>query len=232
MGWGQGNETFTNLNASTGAYGNGSYTGDNGVVWTYNEARSVDATDNITGRSIGLRDTGTRFIRANSGANGVGDLTYTISSYFTGGTASNRTVEIYVNSILKETFTLPAMTTDYTRTVSANESGNVLIEFRSTGTRQIVLDNISWTSNNICATPNPTGTITATQNCGNTSLTYSAPSASLYWQTSATGTSTANATTAPYIVSSNGTYYVRAFNGTCWSTGTVSQAVTVVNVKS
>lgn len=229
LGWGQGNETFTNLNAPTGAYGNGSYTGDNGVVWTYSEARSVDATDNITGRSIGLRDTGTRFIRANSGANGVGDLTYTISSYFTGGTASNRTVEIYVNSILKETFTLPAMTTDYTRTVSANESGNVLIEFRSTGTRQIVLDNISWTSNNICATPNPTGTITATQNCGNTSLTYSAPSASLYWQTSATGTSTANATTAPYAVSSNGTYYVRAFNGTCWSTGTVSQAVTVVN---
>ena len=229
LGWGQGNETFTNLNAPTGAYGNGSYTGDNGVVWTYNEARSVDATDNITGRSIGLRDTGTRFIRANSGANGVGDLTYTISSYFTGGTASNRTVEIYVNSILKETFTLSAMTTDYTRTVSANESGNVLIEFRSTGTRQIVLDNISWTSNNICATPNPTGTITATQNCGNTSLTYSAPSASLYWQTSATGTSTANATTAPYTVSSNGTYYVRAFDGTCWSSGTVSQAVTVVN---
>lgn len=229
LGWGQGNETFTNLNALTGAYGNGSYTGDNGVVWTYNEARSVDATDNITGRSIGLKDTGTRFIRANSGANGVGDLTYTISSYFTGGTASNRTVEIYVNSILKETFTLPAMTTDYTRTVSANESGNVLIEFRSTGTRQIVLDNISWTSNNICATPNPTGTITATQNCGNTSLAYSAPSASLYWQTSATGTSTANATTAPYTVSSNGTYYVRAFNGTCWSTGSVSQAVTVVN---
>lgn len=80
-----------------------------------------------------------------------------------------------------------------------------------------------------CVIANPSGTITATQNCGNTSLTYSAPSASLYWQNSATGTSTANATTAPYTVSSNGTYYVRAFNGTCWSTGTVSQAVTVVN---
>ncbi len=96
-------------------------------------------------------------------------------------------------------------------------------------TGNVDIDDVSITAGTACATPNPTGTITATQNCGNTSLTYSAPSASLYWQTSATGTSTANATTAPYTVSSNGTYYVRAFNGTCWSTGTVSQAVTVVN---
>ena len=41
LGWGQGNETFTNLNAPTGAYGNGSYTGDNGVVWTYSEANQL-----------------------------------------------------------------------------------------------------------------------------------------------------------------------------------------------
>ncbi|WP_152378473.1 hypothetical protein [Flavobacterium haoranii] len=75
----------------------------------------------------------------------------------------------------------------------------------------------------------PSGTITPTQNCGNTSLNYSAPSASLYWQTSATGTSTTFPTTSAYSVTTNGTYYVRAFNGTCWSTGTVSQAVTVIN---
>jgi hypothetical protein len=86
------------------------------------------------------------------------------------------------------------------------------------------------TTMTVNATPaTPSGTISAVQNCGNTSLTYSAPSASLYWQTSATGTDQTFATTAPYSVSSNGTYYVRAFNGTCWSSGTVSQAVTVVN---
>ncbi|MCD8518245.1 MAG: choice-of-anchor D domain-containing protein, partial [Flavobacterium sp.] len=85
----------------------------------------------------------------------------------------------------------------------------------------------SVTVNAIPATP--TGTITPTQNCGNTSLSYSAPSASLYWQTAPTGMSTAFPTTSAYSVTTNGTYYVRAFNGSCWSTGTVSQAVTVVN---
>uniref|UniRef100_UPI00404B6294 T9SS sorting signal type C domain-containing protein n=1 Tax=Flavobacterium sp. TaxID=239 RepID=UPI00404B6294 len=76
---------------------------------------------------------------------------------------------------------------------------------------------------------NPTGTIAVTPSCGSTSLAYSLPSATTYWQTSATGVSTANPTTSPLVVTTNGTYYVRTFDGTCWSTGTVSQAVTIIN---
>ncbi|NJM80294.1 MAG: hypothetical protein HC854_13040 [Flavobacterium sp.] len=81
-----------------------------------------------------------------------------------------------------------------------------------------------------CTPPaNPSGTITVTPSCGSSSLAYSLPSANTYWQTSPTGTLTTFPTTSPYVVSSNGTYYVRNFNGTCWSTGTVSQTVTIVN---
>lgn len=146
LSWGQGSESFTSLNAPAGAYASGSYIGDNSVTWTYNGARTVTATDNITGTSIGFNTSGTRNVYANSGVNGVGDVTYTVSSYFTGGSAANRTIEVYVNSVLYDTYTLAAMTTDYTRSFTANESGDVQIEFRSTGTRQIVLDDVSWTS--------------------------------------------------------------------------------------
>ncbi|MBC3845552.1 choice-of-anchor D domain-containing protein [Winogradskyella echinorum] len=144
-GYGQGSESFSNLNAPGGGYGNGTYTGDNGVTWTYNGARSVTTTYNITGRTIGFSSSGTRNVSATSDANGVGDLNYTISSYFTGGTAADRTIEIYVGGNLYETHTLVAEGPDYSRTVTVNETGAVLIEFRSVGTRQIVIDDVSWT---------------------------------------------------------------------------------------
>jgi hypothetical protein len=100
--------------------------------------------------------------------------------------------------------------------------------------------NVQVTANNNCGSstaqtvavavatvPTPVGNITVTQNCGNADLSFDAPNANWYWQTSATGTSTANPTTGTYNVTTNGTYYVRATDGTCWSAGTVSLAVTV-----
>lgn len=142
----QGKESFTNLTAGTGGYSDGSFTGDNSVVWTFGQARKTTTNDVITGTTIGFSDKGTRFVRASSGSNGVGTLTYTVSSYFTGGAASDRTIEVWVNGIKLESFTLEAMSTDYTRTVSADVIGDVVIEFKSVGTRQLVLDDVIWTA--------------------------------------------------------------------------------------
>ena len=81
-----------------------------------------------------------------------------------------------------------------------------------------------------CSPPaDPTGTIAVTSSCGSSSLTYSLPSATTYWQTSATGTSTAFPSTSPFVVTTDGTYYVRTFSGSCWSTGSVSQSVVIVS---
>jgi hypothetical protein len=142
----QGSESFTNLTATTSSYTAGSYAGDNGISWTYAAARKVSATDNVTGTSIGFSDTGTRKVSANSGVNGVGTLNYKVRSYFTGGVAADRTMEVYVNGIKQETFTLAAMNTTYSRSLPVNITGNVVIEFRSTGSKQIVLDDVSWTA--------------------------------------------------------------------------------------
>ncbi|WP_299120733.1 GEVED domain-containing protein [uncultured Winogradskyella sp.] len=170
-GYGQGSETFTNLNAPGGGYGNGSYTGDNGVNWTYNRARSVTGTYNITGRSIGFADSGTRNVSAISNVNGVGDLTYSIRSYFTGGSAANRSVEVYVNGTLYDSYTLVAMGTVYTRPVTVNETGAVLIEFRSVGSRQIIIDDISWTT---AVVTDPDLSISGTTNHGSSCLSTAA----------------------------------------------------------
>ncbi|MCK8479150.1 GEVED domain-containing protein [Psychroserpens algicola] len=173
-GYGQGSETLTNLNASASSYVDGSYTGDNGVTWSYTTARTVTATDNITGTSIGFGRPGNgpvRSLSATSNANGVGDLSYTVSSYFTGGTAADRTIEVHVNGTLYDTYTLAAEGPDYSRTVTVNESGAVLIEFLSVGTRQMVLDDISWTA---AAVTDPNLAISGTTNHGNSCLTTAA----------------------------------------------------------
>jgi len=143
---------------------------------------------------------------------------------------SGITYQWYSNAVNSNAGGTPIVgATSATYTPSTAVAGTLYYYCVVTGTCGNVTSSVSGAVNVTASPANPLGSISAVQNCGNTSLTYSAPSASLYWQTSATGTSTANATTAPYAVSSNGTYYVRAFNGTCWSTGTVSQAVTVVN---
>jgi hypothetical protein len=69
---------------------------------------------------------------------------------------------------------------------------------------------------------NPTG-VTITQ-------TGSAPvGQTWYWQTVTGGTSTANDAATPLVVNTSGTYYIRSFDGTCWSTGQGSVAVVVNN---
>lgn len=154
----QGSESFTNLSASASGYTSGNFVGDNSVTWNFSGARKVTSTDNVTGTSIGFDSSGTRNVKANSGSAGVGDITYTVRSYFTSGTAANRTIQVYVNGTMYDSYALDAMNTNYTRTLTANVSGDVVIEFRFTGSRQIVLDDVSWTAAGTLGTIEAKGT--------------------------------------------------------------------------
>ncbi|RYE16513.1 MAG: choice-of-anchor D domain-containing protein, partial [Sphingobacteriales bacterium] len=96
--------------------------------------------------------------------------------------------------------------------------------------------NISLLVNALPVTPN--GEITPEENptCGPTALIYehgtTQPQAGVeyYWQTTALGTSAVNNVTNPLIISAGGLYYVRAYNGNCWSTASyVIQAPVVYN---
>ncbi|RYG93585.1 hypothetical protein EON65_58700, partial [archaeon] len=230
-----GSETFSSATIST-SYGSGSYTGDNGVTWSYTASRDEE-TYGITGKGIMLRRSSDNSnITSAAVSGGIGDFTCKLRKAFTA--ASNRQVQLFVNGNPQTASIAWDNTNVQTYTVTGiNISGNVTIEIRNITSNQVIVDDISWTCYSDCTTPaNPNGSIAATQLCGNTSLAYTHGSGqpvagvSYYWQTSATGTDTTHPTSSPFVATTGATYHVRAKStvGDCWSAGTVSQAVTVV----
>jgi hypothetical protein len=84
----------------------------------------------------------------------------------------------------------------------------------------------------INSVPNtPTGTITPAANpaCGSTTISFSGASASIYWETTASGVSTSSPTTSAYSISSTGTYYARGYNGNCWSSSSLASSIITIN---
>ena len=77
--------------------------------------------------------------------------------------------------------------------------------------------------------PNPVGVISGTTpNCNSTVLTYTGADASTgYWQTTADGENLLFPATATRNVTLTGTYYVRIYDGDCWSASTASRAVVI-----
>jgi autotransporter-associated beta strand protein len=78
---------------------------------------------------------------------------------------------------------------------------------------------------------NPTGSITVSNNpsCGPATLSYTT---GFYWQTTP-GTDDTKPTSSNYTLNSTGTTYVRAYNGNCWSAGTINTgSVTIVPAPS
>lgn len=108
------------------------------------------------------------------------------------------------------------------RIILANNDGN----------ERWVIDNVRIRGTLTCTPPaDPTGTITPLANpaCGSTTLNFSGAAADIYWQTSASGTSTVNPTTTDLSITSSGTYYARRYDGSCWSLAAVASAAIIVN---
>nr|WP_321227420.1 GEVED domain-containing protein [uncultured Psychroserpens sp.] len=231
-GYGQGSETFTNSNA-TASYADGNYTGDNGVTWSYIQSRDDDGYI-ITGAGLMLRRSSDNSkVTSSSVPNGIGNFTCSLKKAFTG--SGNRQVELFVNGISRGTSIAWDNTVVQTFTINnINVSGNVIIEIRNITSKQVNIDDISWTSFAACTPPaDPIGSISGTTPaCNSTTLTYSGtatPGTVDYWQTTATGTSTANNATGTFNATATGTYYVRTFltATSCWSTGATSYGVVI-----
>ncbi|MGB3606642.1 GEVED domain-containing protein, partial [Psychroserpens sp.] len=232
-GYGQGLETFTNSNAPTNSYGDGSFLGENGITWSYIESRN-DAGFQINGEGLMLRSSSNNSkVISSSVANGIGNFTCNLKKGFTGG--GNRQVELFINGFSQgASLTWDNANTQTFTINNINISGNVIIEIRNITSKQVVIDDISWSSFASCTPPpDPSAAITGgTPACNSTTLIYtgSAPTGTLnYWQTSPTGTSTANNAASSLAVTTTGTYYVRAFltATSCWSSGAASYAVVI-----
>jgi len=157
--WGQGSESFTNLpTGSSSSYLERSWTGDDNVTWSAEGART-DQT--ITGKAICWGNSGTRTVISPTYSGGIGVLSFKYVRAFTG--TSSRSLEVYVNNTkIGETITVSSTSDEVmTFTEIVNESGDIVLEIRSTGAAQVKVDDIAWTSYSGSPDPEPTNHPTA-----------------------------------------------------------------------
>ncbi len=143
--WGQGLESFTNLPTNSSvSYLSRSWTGDDNVIWTAEGART-DQT--LTSSAICFGTSGTRNVTSPIYAGGMGVLSFNYVRGFT-STTGTRSIEVYVNNVQIGSTITVSSTSDavINYSQSINISGNVNLEIRSLGTKQVKIDDISWTS--------------------------------------------------------------------------------------
>ena len=155
LSFGQGTEDFTNLAAGSG-YSDGSFVGNNGITWTYVQSR--DAVANTGGNPTNLPALMLRKVASNSAVSsstisgGIGDFSVKLYKQFTGG--GNRQVELFVNGVSKGTSTPFDDYDEHIFTVTGiNVGGNVTITLKDITSKQVAIDDITWTAYAGAATP-------------------------------------------------------------------------------
>ena len=130
-----GAEDFTNIPATSSAYATRTWTGNNGIQWTANDART-DQT--LNGKAIGIR-TGT-LENVTPVTGGIGTLTFSYKRIFTG----NSTLKVYVNGIQYGSTITVSLDTPVTFSQLINVSADATIEIENTGGNRIAIDDLAW----------------------------------------------------------------------------------------
>jgi uncharacterized repeat protein (TIGR02543 family) len=142
-------ENLTNFNGATNTYtDSGSFTGINDIVWSYSEARRFTDDSSYTidgsGTSIMFGSSGTRYLTATI-SGGISSFSIDLLSGYTSGSGSDRSIDILVNGVSVGSYSLNAMSTVETFSIdNIDVEGSFTLEIVSTGTKQLVIDNITW----------------------------------------------------------------------------------------
>lgn len=157
--YGQGSESFTNSNA-TSSYADNSFVGENSITWTYVGSRDANNDSNSSGISLPalmLRRTASDSkITSSSISGGIGDFSVKLYKGFTGG--GDRQVELFINGVSRGTSTPFDDFDEHVFTVSGiNVTGDFVLEIRNITSKQVIIDDITWTA----ASTDPTLSITS-----------------------------------------------------------------------
>ncbi|MFO7978945.1 MAG: T9SS type A sorting domain-containing protein [Bacteroidales bacterium] len=141
--FGQGTETFDNLDLTGSTYSTGTFTGQDGSTWNYVQSRGDGV---ITGKSIMLGKDRDPQAEVYSGTitGGIGTLTFDYMQAF----SSNVNLQVLVNDVLVGTVTSSGEATDIKSSgaIEVNVAGDFVIKFiNPTGGGQVVIDNVVWT---------------------------------------------------------------------------------------
>ena len=145
LSFGQGAEPFTNSTA-TSSYANGSFVGEGGVTWTYVESRDANNTSGITLPALMLRrSSDDSKITSSTISGGIGDFSVKLYKGFTGG--GDSLVELFINGVSKGISDTFDDYDEHVFTVSGlNITGDVIIELKNTTSKQVIVDDITWTA--------------------------------------------------------------------------------------
>ncbi|MDG4949375.1 fibronectin type III domain-containing protein [Weeksellaceae bacterium KMM 9724] len=143
-------ENFDNADLS-GSYEDGSFVGNDNITWTYIEARSESANSDtdvnalLDGNAIILRnsDTGSK-IYSSTISGGISRFSVKLYKAFTGG--GDRQVELFINGVSYGNSTVFDDYNEHIFTVDDIDlAGDFTLEIRNTTSKQIIIDDISWT---------------------------------------------------------------------------------------
>ncbi|SEA66604.1 T9SS type A sorting domain-containing protein [Psychroflexus halocasei] len=148
ISWGQGLEDFSNSNQGS-SYSDNSFLGNNGITWSYVESRDGNGDENNSGINLPAlmlrRSSDNSAVTSSSISGGIGNFSVKLYKGFTGG--GNRQVELFVNGVSQGTSTPFDDFNEHVFTVNnINISGDITIEIRNITSKQIIVDDISWTA--------------------------------------------------------------------------------------
>src|SRR5690554_5637512 len=143
-----GSENFDNLELSGSSYVDGSFVGNDGITWTYTQARDENGDANgsgIDGNALMLRRASDNSsVSSSTISGGISDFSVKLYKGFTG--SGSRQVELLINGI---SYGTSDSFDDYDvhvfQVTGINISGDFTIEIMNTTSRQIIVDDITWT---------------------------------------------------------------------------------------
>lgn len=139
----QGHETFDNLELEGNSYTSGSFEGQNGITWTFGEARA-DIELNGKAITLGRNRPNPMFLESATIANGVGTLEFSYMQAF----SKNVGLEVFVNDQLVYTAISEdeAEVIKHSGPITVDISGDIVLRFENPAeVGQITIDDIIWT---------------------------------------------------------------------------------------
>jgi hypothetical protein len=148
LSFGQGLEDFTNSEA-TSSYSDGSFVGNSGITWSYVASRDANNDSNGSGISLPAlmlrRVSNGSKITSSTISGGIGNFSVKLYKGFTGG--GDRQVELFVNGVSQGTSTAFDNYDEQVFSVpNINITGDIIIEIVNLTAKQVIIDDITWTT--------------------------------------------------------------------------------------
>lgn len=164
----QGLEDFANSNA-TGSYSDDSFIGNDGITWSYVASRDANGDANSSGINLPAlmlrRVSDNSKITSSSISGGIGNFSMKLYKGFTGG--GDRQVEVFINGVSVGTSQAFDDFTEQTFSINdINIGGDVVIEIVNTTSKQVIIDDITWTA--FAGAPTPTLSVVDAEPSGST----------------------------------------------------------------